>query len=233
MHRNRDEDGKKAVDRQRGATLVEYALIVALVASVGSVAVKGFTAVVSSVLGDVKHSIEVGQGGVETADAPTTTTTAPPTTVAPPTSTTTTTTTTTAPTTTTTTTAPRTTTTTAPPGPTKTGATFGPVTTSTTSSAWYLSTTLTVKGDNGAVLPNATVTVTLHYPVNFLGRITYTDDTVTVTTDAQGHATVSGGPYGRNTYLLGVSQVTLSVTNVTSGSVPWDGSAGSVTVLMP
>src|SRR3954452_244636 len=227
MHRNTDERGR--AERERGTTLVEYALIVALVASVASVAVKGVTAAVGSLLGDVKHSIEVGQGGVETADP--STTTAPPTTQAPPVTSTTTTTTT--PPTTTTTTAPRTTTPTAPPGPTKTGATFGAVTTSTTSAGWYFSTTVTVKGDNGAALANATVTVTLHYPVNLLGRITYQDDTLTVTTDAQGKATVTDGPYGRIAGWNSTTQVAVTVSGVTSGTVPWDGTAATVTANAP
>jgi Flp pilus assembly pilin Flp len=231
MARNTDRDGTAATDRQRGATFVEYALILALVASVATGGVKAVTAVASAMFGNVKHSIEVGQGGVEVSDAPTTTTTT--TTTIPPTTTTlppTTTTTTTAPTTTTT--RPATTTTTAPAGPTKTGATFGTATTSSSYFGWNLSTSLTVKGNNGAVLAGATVTVTLHYPVATWYGTTYTDTTVTVTTDAQGKATINAGPFGQSIW-GSTSQVQLTVTGITSGTVPWDGTAASQTVNAP
>jgi Flp pilus assembly pilin Flp len=232
MAKKTDNRDTADTDRQRGATFVEYALIVALVASVASVGVRGVTAVASAMFDNVKHSIEVGQGGVEVSDAPTTTTTT--TTTIPPTTTTLppTTTTTTKPATTTTT-APTTTTTTAPAGPTKTGATFGTSSTSVNYNGWYLATSVTVKGNNGAVLANATVTITLHYPVNWFGSTSFTDTTVTVTTDAQGRATINAGPFGRTTYWGNTTQVQLTISGITSGSVPWDGTAASQTILAP
>jgi Flp pilus assembly pilin Flp len=228
MAKKTDNRDTADTDRQRGATFVEYALIVALVASVASVGVKGVTAVASAMFDNVKHSIEVGQGGVEVSDAPTTTTTT--TTTIPPTTTTlpptTTTTTTTRPPTTTTTT------TTAPAGPTKTGATFGTSSTSVSFFGWNLATSVTVKGNNGAVLPNATVTVTLTYPVTAFGRTTYQTDTVTATTNAQGVATITAGPYGRS-FFGNTTDVTLTISGITSGTVPWDGTAASQTILAP
>jgi hypothetical protein len=99
---------------------------------------------------------------------------------------------------------------------------------------WSLSTSLTVKGNNGAVLAGATVTVTLHYPVTtYWGGTTYTDTTVTVTTDAQGKATINAGPFLRNSFFGNTTQVQLTVSGITSGSVPWDGTAATQTVAAP
>jgi Flp pilus assembly pilin Flp len=226
QRRDLERDGRRAAGNERGATVVEYALIFALVASVAMVGVRGVTAAVGFVLGDVKHSIEYGRGDLQAADpttttAPTTTTTAPTTT-----STTTTTTTTTAPTTTTTT-AP-TTTTTAPA--TQSAGSFSSVSTSVYFYFyWTASTTVTVTGSNGAPLANATVKVQLRYPTKGWFGTTWNEDVVTVQTDSQGRATVTAGPYTRGT----TESVTFTIQGITSGTVPWNGSAATTTANEP
>jgi hypothetical protein len=97
---------------------------------------------------------------------------------------------------------------------------------------WSLATSVTVLGNNGAVLPNTTVTVTLYYPVTVFGRTTYKTDTVTATTDAQGRATINAGPFGQS-FFGNTTNVTLTISGVTSGSVPWDGTAATQNVDAP
>jgi Flp pilus assembly pilin Flp len=205
---------------ERGATLVEYTLLVALVTVVG---IPAFDFLRHSVLDHYERPAGYRDRNDEVV-APPPSTTAPPVTVAP-------TTTTTSPPTTTTT-APPPTTTTRPPATTTTtaprvvaSATFSNATSwANTWYRWSGSAQVRVTDASGRVLAGAEVEI----------RITAggSERTVTVTTDSTGRATVDVGPYDY-LYGYGTGSAGLRVVGVDAPNGTWDGNGRTTTIYAP
>jgi len=207
----------------RGATLVEYALIVALVVvpSVAAItrlddASGDYYENASDDIGDLPQlGIDTGAGTSVPSGGSTSTTVAPTTTVPPTTSTT----------------APPTTTTTAPPTTTTTAPTttttllrsriseLTNVSTNSGSSYNAIARVRIVRNSNGTVVQGASVSVRM---VDDNGSVT----TRSCTTDSTGRCTVTWGRSDNR------SPVVATVTNVTS-SPTWDGAGQSVTLPHP
>lgn len=204
---------------QRGATLVEYSMLVAFVAVACMSALDFLGVGAETKFIRVNESVRTGEYD-ETAAPPagggsTPTTSAPTTTTAP------------APTTTTSTTAPSGPTTTTAPARTA-SATLGSTDSWTTywGYAWTGSAVLTLRDAGGAPLAGATVTIRLQPDGGAAS-------TVTVTTSANGTATIDVGLYSRYTSDP-VRKVDVIVVDVDAGSgTTWDGAASQVTVTAP
>ena len=195
--------------RDRGATLVEYALMLCLVAVICTTAVRGLGNKSSSTL-DAAHagisgaaaSTTTGSGGPGDdggGGGGATTTAAPTSTVAP----------------TSAATAPAAPATTVPPTPDllSIGASFTGMSTSTSSSSnWTASTTVIVKTTGGIGVPGATVTL----KVRTLVGSTWSEQTASVTTAANGKVTYTTPDLERNNPNP-VTKVEIVVTDV---SVP-------------
>lgn len=206
---------------ERGATLVEYTFILALVVVVGMAAWDAISAAIDD---QYEESVDAAEGNWASGGAPPpsepdepeepTTTTRPATTT-----TTSTTTTTTRPVTTTSTT----TTTTTRPSTVSRATLDSPSSTALSFYQWKGSARVTVTDANGRVLAGAQVEV----------RVTDNGGntrTVTVTTDSRGVATVEVGPYYN---WIGPSRVDLQVVGVTSPGATWNGTSGTVSVTPP
>jgi Flp pilus assembly pilin Flp len=192
---------------ERGATLVEYALMVALVALVS-------LAAIDLLEGAARQSYDRAEFSVGRGTSVTTTTKPKP----PPTTTKPVTTTTTRPAATTTTRPAATTTTTAPR---RSSAALVDVTTATSGwTRWTGSAVVRLTDTTGAAVAGARVQV----------RVTAggSTQTVTVTTDASGRATVDVGPY--DWLFGGITSAELTVVGVDGGNVPWDGVGPSTTI---
>jgi Flp pilus assembly pilin Flp len=212
-------------DRSRGATLVEYALIVGLVASVAMGAVEVVKSSADSKFNEVKHDIEGGEAvaGPQTSTPPTT---APPTTSPPTTAATTTTTTTTKPTTTTTT----------APKVTKGGGTFGPVdATKSGKKYWMAETVLTVQGSDGKPIAGAVMTVTIRLLVtDRWGDQNWEESEVEVTTGADGTVSVATDSLKSGSGKNSVDKVEFRLTGgELPGGVNWDGTETSASASQP
>jgi Flp pilus assembly pilin Flp len=224
---------------ERAATLVEYALIVALVA-IPSIAAVDFLAdsarqEFSQSAGSVSRTGS-SEEATTTSTPPSTAVPSTTTTTTPPASTTSTTTTSAPPPSTTTTVAPTTTsttTTTAPPVATLVGGTFGAVTTSTSGSNWSATTTLTVRNNLGLPVAGAAVSVRVRtLEVDNKGNQTWRESTVGGSTGSGGTATVSSGSLAR-TGNPKVTQVQFVLNGITAAGLSWDGTPATAGAAAP
>ena len=225
--------------RERGATLVEYSLLVALLAvpTIGAAEMMqdGATTKVNSTAAGISTKtipvVPTTAGGGGSTTTTTTTTTLPPTT-----------TTTTPPPTTTTTVAPTTTTTVAPTTTTtkasgSASSWTAPTATSTGNKKdkrWTVSPSVRVLDNLGAKVAGASVTVTITYKDRD-GRW-QRDSDVTSSTDANGNVTFTPSQaFGTNTdsnYKY-ASEVVFTITKVEKPGLTWNGSGSAVTVKNP
>lgn len=194
---------------ERGATLVEYALLVALVAAVG---LPAFSHLRDASLDRFEQGIVPGGSPSDGPDPSEPEPTSPPSTAPPPPP----------PTTVPPTTAPPTT---APP--VAASVQFDDV--RSWSAGWFRwsgSAELIVTDAQGRPQPSAVVDV----------RVTTsggTERTVTVTTDATGRATIEVGPYDWYGGWGGTSRVDLQVSGVEVDGGTWDGAATATTLRPP
>lgn len=207
--------------RERGAALVEYVLLVALVALVGSASIDflGYAAdaryerTADGVSGDGTWSSPGGsgggtEGGGDGGSSSPSTTNPPATTTTPPATTTTTTTTTTAP---------------------ASRASATPFASSSWSAGWFRwagSATFVIADGAGRPVPGATVEVRV---TTSTGAVR----TATVTTGPDGRALVEVGPYDWLAGWGGTGHVDVAVTGVEVAGADWDGSGPTTRVSAP
>ncbi|MFN8016692.1 MAG: hypothetical protein U0P45_01075 [Acidimicrobiales bacterium] len=241
--------------RQRGASLVEVALIVAVVAMVALVALRFVGSRSNRSLDAAGQTIHAagtddgvgggggggagGGGGTTVPPAVEVTTTlaaggggsgtgdVPP----PPTTTSTTNTTTTSPTTTTS--APTPTTTASAPA-VASARIADPSARMVGSTSWQASATLTLEDQTGAPMAGATVTVRIRtLKVAWNGSQSWVTTTMDATVDADGHVALDTGPYkyaGGNR----ITKVEYTVTDVAlAGEGSWDGTTATTTIGAP
>lgn len=232
--------GRAGRRSERGVTLVEYALVVAVFAlpTIGAIQftqneAKDQFQEIGANVGRVDETTTTTEPDGGTSTTSTTTTTAPTTTTSTTTSTTTTSTTTVKPTTTTTST---TTTTTAKPTttttvkPTTSAGTFGKVTTVDNGSTWTASTTVTIRDNQGAVVKGAKVTVLIRTKVN--GK--WSERSVEVTTDASGNATITADKLDNSGKSKSqVTDVEFVLNDISASGLNWDKKTVTVSASNP
>lgn len=222
---------------ERGATIVEYALIVA-------VFLVPFAYTVSFLTDSGGGQIKKISTGVARADLEATTTIADSANTTLATTTTTSTTTTTAPTTTTTvkpttttTTAPTTTTTVKPTTTTvkatKSGGTMAQATATKSGNSWSATTTVTVTDDKGAPIVGAKVTVLVRtLQIDNKGKQTWVETTTTATSGAGGSIAVNAANLARTGNPF-VDKVEFVLTDVQATGLTWDGNQATSSVSVP
>ncbi len=223
----------------RGIAAVEYALLISLVALPTVSATEYTTDMVSGIMQETSAGL-VGPKAPTTTAAPTTTsstsTSTSTTTTSTPTSSTTTTapTTTTSTTTSTTTTTTSTTTTTAPPAAEATAAMSTPsAVTFWWGRFWAASTTLTLADAADQPVAGAEVEVAIRYKrVDGKGRVSWTEETVVLTTASDGSVEVESSLQRRKGGKK-VTRIKFELTGMTHDSYSWDGADTSVTAYRP
>jgi Flp pilus assembly pilin Flp len=199
-------------DTMRGATLVEYALIVAVVAMVTMTSIEAMRGHVGAILGALTRDIETSsyrRTPAGTTSVPPVATTAPPSTAAP---------TTIAPTTTTTTPA------------TSGSADLANPTATSNGYTWTATSSVSLRDENGRPIADAVVTVTIRHQVRSWFGTSWQETQVEVTTGGDGTAAIQAGPYWR----LTTAEVEIQVTGATlPGGLTWDGQASSATAHAP
>ena len=215
---------------ERGATLVEYVLLISVFVIPASLGVQfmqnGAEAKIGHVAGGVAHADAENPtttiDGAGTTTSTTTTSTTTTTTVKP-----TTTTTTVKPTTTTTTVKPTTTTSTTTTTTVKASKSTGTISQATSTAQdknlWTSTTTITVKDNLGKPVVGATVTVKVRtLVVDKKGKQSWVETTEEGTTNSSGNVVVTVTDMARKATPY-VDQIEFSVTAITYSGLTWDG----------